>query len=458
MTQLTSRGSTPTSSRAVIPIVATTVLLSGFDLFVVNVVLAQIADDLNVADLSGLSWILNAYTIAFAAFLIPAGRLSDRIGSHRALVVGLALFAITSAGCAFSTSLTALIVMRTLQGASAALMTPSSLGVVLEGTSPDKRAGAVRLWAALGGLGAALGPVVGGGLAEFGWRWVFLINIPIAGVAAVATWFLVARSTPRREHHLGLIQSTVLAGSIAALVAALVNGGEWGWTSAQTAILAVIALTGFASTGLTSAFGRRPILEPQLLRVPRIIPAAAALLVFHIAFGAMLLTVILWMEAVWDWSPLRAGLGIAPGPAIVPIVAVLAGRLTGRISPQGLAGLGGAVFAVGAASWALAVQADSTYAAAILPGALLTGVGVGLITPTAMAIGTSALPAQWFATGSGVLSMARQVGIAVGVAVAVACLGPASDVSDFHLTWWVTAAVSLIAGAPLLAVAKENRE
>ena len=173
------------------PIVAVGVLLSGFDLFVVNVALDHIAASIGGSNLSDLSWILNAYTITFAALLVPAGRIGDMVGSKRGFLTGLVIFFVASAFCAVSPNLWTLVAFRIVQAVGAAVMIPSSLGLVLAATPAERRAGAVRTWASLGGLGAALGPVVGGLLVQADWRWVFLINIPTGLAAAVLGWRLL---------------------------------------------------------------------------------------------------------------------------------------------------------------------------------------------------------------------------------------------------------------------------
>ncbi|MBM7520148.1 MFS transporter [Nocardioides nitrophenolicus] len=449
MTQLT----TPRTStdRLVMPVVAVGVLLSGFDLFIVNVALGDIARAVGVTSLADLSWVLNAYTIAFAALLVPAGRLGDHFGSKRVFLAGLALFVLASALCATSPSLGALVGFRVGQAVGAALMIPSSLGVVLAATPPERRAGAVHLWAGLGGLGAALGPVVGGLLVHADWRWVFLINIP-TGLIAIAVGLRVLPETPRHaDARPGLGSALLLVVSVAALVGGLVNGSEWGWTSAGTLSAFAVAAAGIAATALSVVRGERPIVDLALLRVPHFAPMSVYLLVFHVAFGAMLLSVILWQQDVWRFSALESGLGVAPGPLLVPLVASRAGRLAARLGAHRVLTLGSLVFAAGVASWAVLVDPTSTYAGSLLPGMLLTGLGVGLCVPTAMAVGSSQLPPSRFSTGSAVLSTARQVGIALGVAALVAVLQGHSGSGGFAPGWWLIAAAATLAGLTTLS-------
>jgi MFS family permease len=188
--------------------------------------------------------------------------------------------------------------------------------------------------------------------------------------------------------------------------------------------------------------------------------ASLVAVLFSIAFGAMLLSIVLWEQDVWHWSALTTGLAVAPGPLMVPLFSFLvAGRAIARFGPGGVIAVGASIFAAGAAWWALAAGTTPDYAGDMLGGMLLTGVGVGLTLPTFMATGASSLPPEAFATGSAVVNMLRQVGLAIGVAVLVAVLGtPTSPaaLSAFQSGWYVVAGASLLAalaGATLLRAA-----
>ncbi|MEU6586814.1 MFS transporter [Nocardia sp. NPDC046763] len=441
--------------RVVLGIVAVAVLLSSLDLFIVNVALPRIAQDFSGARITGLSWVLNAYSIVFAALLVPAGRLGDRNGNKTAFLTGLGVFVLGSALCAVAWNTGALVAFRVLQAAGAALLTPSSLGLLLAATPAERRATAVRLWVAFGGLGAALGPVIGGLLVELHWRWVFLVNVPLGIIALV----LGARLLPRPNGTGGSMPDGVgalmLIGSVASLILAVVKGEDWGWGSpgvigafAATAVFAVAFV-------VSSRRHHSPVVDPGLLRVPNFALMLGNSLLFNIAFAGMLLSAVLWMQNVWGWSALRTGLGIAPGPLIVPLVAVSAGRLIARIGVGPVLALGGVSFAAGIVWWAQAITLQPDYPTGLLGGMLVTGLGVGLTMPTSVAAGTAGLPSQQFATGSAVLSMARQLGMAVGVAVLVAVLGTPSGARStldaFQHGWYVIAGASLAAGVLGLA-------
>jgi MFS family permease len=192
-----------------------------------------------------------------------------------------------------------------------------------------------------------------------------------------------------------------------------------------------------------------------LFRARSFTGASIVAALFSAAFGAMLLSIVLWEQNVWGWSALRAGLAIAPGPLMVPLFAFLvAGRLIARFGPAVVIAMGSACFAGGVAWWAIATGLQPDYAGDVLGGMLLTGVGVGLTLPTLMATAAASLPPPSFATGSAVVNMIRQIGLAVGVAVLVAVLGTAGQrtalLAAFHRAWWVTAAIAVAGVVPAL--------
>ena len=193
MKELTRSSSAPrpvstggtTSARQVLVIVCAGVVMASLDLFIVNVALPQIARDLGASNLGELSWVLNGYAIVYASLLVFFGRLADRYRRDRGFLLGVAIFTAASAACAASTSVAMLVAFRLVQAAGAALLTPTSLGLVLASYEPERRSGAVRAWTATGGIAAALGPVIGGLLVAVNWRLVFLVNVPVGIVALI---------------------------------------------------------------------------------------------------------------------------------------------------------------------------------------------------------------------------------------------------------------------------------
>ena len=373
----------------------------------------------------------------------------------------MAVFTAASAACAASTSVGMLIGFRMVQAAGAALLTPTSLALVLASHAPEHRQGAVRAWTATGGLAAALGPVVGGLLVAASWRWVFLVNVPVGMAALFVGW----RRLPHIRGHeserpdsLGVVLSTA---GIGLLTFGLVEGGRWGWGS--TAIIgalagAVVLIALFTVHCLTSV---NPLIRPSLFRSRAFTGSSMVALFFSAAFGAMLLSIVLWEQEVWGWTALRAGLAIAPGPLMVPLMSfVVAGRLIARYGPAVVIALGSAVFGAGVAWWAIAMGLQPDYISDVLGGMILTGIGVGLTLPTMMATASSSLPPASFATGSAVVNMIRQTGLALGVAALVAVLGTAAthglpELDAFRRAWWLIAGISCLGIVPALVLLRQ---
>jgi EmrB/QacA subfamily drug resistance transporter len=457
----TRRASSPKATRSaaapaeVLAIVCAGVVLASLDLFIVNVALPSIARDLG-AGLSELSWVLNGYAIVYAALLVFFGRLADRYRRDRAFLLGVAVFTAASAACAVSTSVGMLIAFRLVQAAGAALLTPTSLGLVLASYPPGRRQGAVRAWTAVGGLAAATGPVAGGLLVAASWRWVFLVNVPI-GIAALAIGWRRLPAVPghdtERPDPLGVVLVTA---GVGLLTLGLVKGPDWGWGSARSDSVLAAAVVLVGLFGLHCRYSRTPLVHPELFRSRQFTGASVIVIFFSAAFGAMLLSIVLWEQGGWGWSALRAGLAITPGPLMVPVTSFLvAGRLIRRYGTPPVITLGNLAFGAGVAWWALAMTASPDYVSGMLGGMLLTGVGVGLTLPTLMGAAAASLPPHAFATGSAVINMIRQAGLALGVAVLVAVLSTGAahgtpPLATFQHGWWMTAAISFAGIIPAL--------
>ena len=454
------------SPRLVLLIACASVVLASLDLFIVNVALPQMGRDFHLGggSLGELSWVLNGYAIVYAALLVLFGRIAERYRRERAFLLGAAVFVAASAACGAAASLPMLIGFRVLQAAGAALLTPTSLSLVLATSAPERRPGAVRAWTATGGLAAALGPVIGGLLVAASWRWVFFVNVPVGLVALVTGWRRLPYVAGHPVSRPDVLGAVLVTGGVGALSLGLVNGGTWGWGGATT--IAALAAAGAALSlfAAHTAWHSNPLIDKALFRLRPFTGASAVAVLFSAAFGAMLLSRVLWAQDVWHWSPLITGLSIAPGPVMVPLFSFLvAGRLINRFGAGPVIAAGSTTFAAGIAWWALAMGLRPDYAGEMLGGMILTGIGVGLTLPTLMATGASALPPHAFATGSAVINMLRQVGLAVGVATLIALLGtprsPEGALASYQRSSWVIAALALasgVAGVALLAVRRKG--
>jgi len=441
------------SPAQVLFIVCAGVVLASLDLFIVNVALPQIAADMHTSSLSELSWVLNGYAIVYASLLVFFGRLADRYRRDRGFLLGAAVFTVASAACAASTSVGMLVGFRLVQAAGAALLTPTSLSLILASYPAERRSGAVRVWTATGGLAAALGPVVGGLLVAASWRWVFLVNVPIGVAAVVAGWRwlpAVPGHETERPDPIGVILATA---GIGLFTFGLVEGGDWGWGSADIVGALAGSVVLIALFAVHNVKSRSPLIQPSLFRSLSFTSASLVALFFSTGFGAMLLSIVLWEQDVWGWSALRAGLGIAPGPLMVPVLGLaVAGRLIKRFGPAPVMMAGCSLFGAGSICWATLITVHPDYWPAMVVGMVATGAGVGLTLPTMMATAASSLPPAQFGTGSAVVNMIRQAGIAVGVAVLVAVLGTHPGLSAFREGWWVIAGLSFIAIVPALVL------
>jgi EmrB/QacA subfamily drug resistance transporter len=463
MTQLI--GPTPSSARArptlTALIVLTGVFLSSLDLFIVNIAFPSISDTFHGENLSSLSWVLSAYTIVFAAALVPAGRWADRSGRKRAFLLGLAVFTASSALCAVAPSLDFLVAARVLQATGGALMLPTSLGLLLPAFGPERKGAAIGLWSAVGGAAAAFGPPIGGLLVQVSWRWVFLVNLPFSALALVFGVRLLREVRDPAAHRSDLLGAVLLSVSVASLVAAIVEGSDWGWDSPR--ILGAFALAAVSGAWLVARSWRHPypILEPSVIRHRAVALADVSSLVFFGGFGALVLGGVLFLTGVWHESVLRAGFLIAPGPLLAGLTAFPGGLLGGRLGHRVVGTLGSLFFAAGGLWWVVHVSAVPDYVGAYLPGSLLSGFGVGLMLPSLGGAATAPLPPQRFATGSALYAMSRQIGVALGVACLVAILGTttgAAAVPAFHHAWLFMTGASLLAGLVLQGIGARRAE
>jgi EmrB/QacA subfamily drug resistance transporter len=445
------------SASLVVLIVSSGFALASLDLFVVNLALPKIARDFGSAGLGDLSWVLNAYAIVYAALLVVFGRLADRFPREYGFLLGIAVFTVGSALCAAATGTLVLVAFRIVQAAGAALMTPTSLSIVLATSPSEARHNNVRIWTAIGGLMAALGPVVGGLLVAISWRWVFVINIPFGLAVLAVGWIRLPHVRGERVPYPDALGAALVTAGVALLTLGLVKGDDWGWGSTQTIGVLVGSVAVIGSFVLHCLHHRNPLLERDLFRRRSFTGASVVATLFSIAFGAFLLSLVLWDQNVWHWSALQTGLAIAPGPFVVlPTALLIVERLTVRVGPGFVIAIGTSLFTAGALWFALFARAKPHYFADIFPGLVTAGVGVGLALTTIIASATSELPPENFATGSAVVNMLRQVGLEIGVAVLIAVLGTphsAPAVLDaFDRAWLVIGAFAAASALASLAV------
>jgi EmrB/QacA subfamily drug resistance transporter len=389
-----------------------------------------------------LSWVLNAYTIVFAALLVPVGKLADRIGHRRAFLAGSVLFTVASMLCGLAPSAGVLIAFRIVQAAGAAILLPSSLALVLRSFPPAKIPVAVAIWGATGAVAGALGPTLGAVLVEAAsWRWVFFLNLPIGIFTVVVGRRILVES--RNEH---AVIPAPLGVALIALAAGLISFGvvqseEWGWSSAGTigSITAGLVLLGLFVVHQRATTA--PVLDLELFAIGNFSWGNAASLTFGIAFTAMFFSSILFLTEVWQYSVLRAGFAVAPGPALVAVLAPFMGNLAVRIGQRPLLLAGGVCFAVGGVWRLLALDETPSYVVDYLPSMLFTGIGVALCLPQLSSVVAQSLPPDRLGVGGGANQAIRQFGGTLGVALTIAFVAGATSLADaldgFDQVWWL---------------------
>jgi EmrB/QacA subfamily drug resistance transporter len=446
----------PTSRRQwqVLVVLTAGAFLGNLDLFIVNIAFPAIQADFPGASLSGLSWVLSAYAIVFAALLVPAGRLADLLGRRRLFLGGLGTFIGASALCAAAPGPWTLVAARVVQAIGAALLIPTSLALLLPEFPPARRAAAVGLWSAGAALAATMGPTIGGLLVEASWRWVFLVNLPLGAITAVAALRVLTESRdPVRGRRPDLVGALLLCLGVGALALGIVKGGAWGWASGRVIGADLVALAALVGFGVRSATHPAPVVEPAILRSRTTRAANLSVLLFSMAFFGLLLASVLFLTEIWRYSVLEAGLAFAPGPLMVALLSWPAGTLAGRIGARPLALAGVTLFAAGCGWWIWRAGTEAHYLTDLLPGLVLGGIGVSLTFPILAGAAVSGLPPERTATGSALFNMARQIGGVIGVAVLVAILGEgAPGLAGFRAGWAFMAAASLAAGVAALLI------
>jgi EmrB/QacA subfamily drug resistance transporter len=441
-------------------LVTSVAVFMGFlDVTIVNIAFPDIEASFPGTSLAGLSWILNAYNIVFAALLVPAGRLSDRVGRRRMFFVGVSTFLAASFVCGLAPSVEVLVAARIVQAAGAAILVPTSLALLLPEFPLEQRATATALWGATGGIAAATGPALGGVLVDAtSWRWVFFVNLAIGLPALIPARRLLRES---READPGpltdIVGIVLLVAGVGLLSLGIVKGQDWGWGSAAVVGSLVASAIVLAAFVARSARHPAPVIELGLLRVRSFAVANAGVFLFALGFYALLLANILFLTSVWGWSVLRAGIAVTPGPLMAALSATVGGRLADRYGQRVVALPGGLLFAAGCVVFATATGATPHYASEFLPATLLTGTGVGLSFAAWGSAAVAELPPSRFATGSAISATSRQIGAVLGIAVLVAVIGtprPEDVVSTFHTAWVLMAIPATAAGLTALALGR----
>jgi EmrB/QacA subfamily drug resistance transporter len=440
----------------VLLVTAVAVFMSFLDVTIVNIAFPDIRASFPTSSLSQLSWILNAYSIVFAAALVPAGRLADRLGRRRFFFLGLFVFLAASVVCGAANSVELLIAARAVQALGGAMLVPASLGLLLPEFPLERRATATALWGATGAVAAAAGPSVGGLLVDWqGWRAVFFVNLAIGLPALVPARRLLRESREPQTLFPDSVGAVLLAVGVGALALAIVQGPEWHWGSAR--VLGAFAASAVLLIAFLwrSARHRAPVIELPLFRVRSFTVANIGGFVFASGFFALLLCNVLFLTGVWHYSILEAGFALTPGPLTAAIAAPIGGRLSDRFGQRVVAIPGSLLFATGALLFALLTGTHPSFATHFLPANVLGGFGIGLTFAAFGSAAVAELPRSRYATGGAINNCIRQIGAVLGISTLIVLLGtptPANALHVFHRAWALialTGAVAAVTGVAL---------
>ncbi|AYF79031.1 DHA2 family efflux MFS transporter permease subunit [Nocardia yunnanensis] len=420
------------------------------DVTIVNVALPDIATDLGTG-LSGLQWVVDGYALALAALLLVLGSLADRVGAKPTYLVGLVLFAAASLACGVAQSAAVLVAARTAQGIGGAAMLATTLSLLHATYTGRDRGIAFGAWGAVAGASAGIGVVLGGVLTDLlSWRWIFFVNLPIAAITIPLTAIAFGPSPRRADRGIDLPGMAAFAVAATAVTYGIIRGGEHGWTDSRavtTLIVGALALIAFVVIESRSA---APMLPLPLLRHTGLVATLIAALGMSFAAFAASPLISLWLQQQLHLTPLRAGLSLLPMSVSAFLVSGVFGRQLHELSPRWT--IGGGLILIGVGSGLLTViDAESSWTASI-PGLLVIGAGVGVMAPPLVAVGMAAVPPQQSGTAAGAVNTARQLGLALGVAVLGTVFRSAAGDTHPTLSHFTTGLDSAVAVASAVGI------
>jgi EmrB/QacA subfamily drug resistance transporter len=389
------------------------------DATIVNVALPHIQSSLGFKNEASLQWVVNAYTLVFAGFLLLGGRAGDLLGRKRLFLIGLVVFTVASLLDGIATTSGELIGFRALQGLGAALISPAALSIISTTFAEGKeRARALGVWAAIAIGGSAVGLVLGGALTQsFSWRWIFFVNVPVGILTFLAATRLVPESKDEHVHQgYDLAGAVTVTGGLMALVYGLVNSASHGWGSTWTIVSfvgAILLLTAFVLIELRSL---EPLVRLSIFRVRSLLTANLAMFLAFSGMFAMFFFNSLYIQRVLGFGPLKAGVSFLPFTAGVMISAGLASGLAPRIGVRPVAAVGMVLTVVGMILFAR-MPVDGSYATDVLPGMIVGSLGMGAIFMPLTLVATTGLDDEDQGLASGLFNTSQQVGGALGLAI-----------------------------------------
>ena len=440
-----------------------TLLAVAFGLFmimldntVVNVALPSIERDLHIG-ISELEWVVNAYALTFGVLLLTGGKLADLVGRRRIFILGLIIFTASSFFCGIANGSTNLIAARTVQGVGAALMNPATLSIITATFPPRQRGMAIGIWAGVSAMALAIGPLVGGFIAEhFSWSWIFFINVPIgiAGIFAARIFIDESKDTSHEQRldPLGLVTSAV---ALFALTYALIEANSFGWGSTRIVALFILAAVSFAAFIVLELRQRIPMLDLSLFKNSTFAGANTVMLLVGLAMFGVFFYVSLFVQNVLHYSPTEAGASFLPLTVLIILVAPKAGQLSDRFGSRWLVA-GGQLLLAACLRLFSRLNATSDFWD-LLPAMVVGGLGMGLSMSPLTAAAMGSVPVDKAGVGSAVINSTRQVGGSIGIALTGAIIASQGTknvpftIEGFQLGLEVSAAVA-VCGAIIAAL------
>jgi EmrB/QacA subfamily drug resistance transporter len=425
-------------------------LIVGLDTTIVNVALPAIRTDLD-ASVSGLQWVIDAYTLVLASLLMLSGSTADRVGRKRIFQAGLVVFSLGSLLCGVASSLELLIAFRVLQAIGGSMLNPVAMSIIRNVfDDPRERAVAIGMWGAVFGVSMALGPVLGGVLVDsVGWRAVFFVNVPIGALAVALTATFVPESRADHPRRLDPVGQLLVIAALASLTYAIIEAPRAGWTSAGILALFAFSLAAFTILVLYELRRREPLLEMRFFRSAPFSGASTIAVCVFAAMGGFLFLNTLYLQGVRHLSPFDAGLYMLPMAVMVLVCSPLSGRIVSRRGAR--IPLVTASLAVIGASVMLTRLTPTTPVEYLLAAYFVFGVGAGLVNPPITNTAVSGMPPSQAGVAAAIASTSRQVGFTLGVAVIGAIAGGTlsgaiapSFAAATHAGWWVIAGLGVI--------------
>ena len=443
-------------------VLAATVLGSGMafiDGTVVNVALPRIGEDLG-AGLSGLQWTINGYTLTLASLILLGGSLGDRFGRRRVFVTGVVWFALASLLCGVAPNVETLIAARALQGIGGALLTPGSLAILQSSFRPEDRARAIGAWSGLGGIAGAAGPFLGGWLVQTAsWRWVFLINLPLAVAVVLVTVRHVPESRdPAASRHIDVAGAAVGAIGLGALTYGLIAWQDRGFNDLVVLLSLGVGVGGLVAFVLGEKFSKEPMLPLGIFSSAQFSATNAVTFAVYAALGGVFFWLVLDLQVVAGFSPIAAGLSLLPVTLIMLFLSARMGALAQRIGPRVPMTIGPLLCAVGVL-WLSRLDTGATYAVDVLPPVVAFGLGLSLTVAPLTSTVLAAAPDEHAGLASGVNNAVARVAGLLAVAVLPLVAGLSGEayhsaqlLQPAFRTAMIVCAALLTAGAVLSAV------